>query len=163
MRFLVHIEIILQIRVLHPLFHLRPSLLEFDQFLGNLLQKPGFGSGFGASTYRTQGRSSDDEVFPRPGHADIEKTPLLMNIGIKGHRAGMRQQPLLQPHQEHHRKLQPLGAVEGHQADCVLLETLLLRVIAAIRGQARALEEIYKVISTLSIEVGLESNSGPSW
>ena len=55
-----------------------------------------------------------DQVLLRPGHTDIEQTPLFRFIDFHA-RAAEGNQPLLATHNEYHRKFQPLGGVQGHQ------------------------------------------------
>ena len=54
------------------------------------------------------------------GDADIGQTPLFLQAQRFRHRAVAGEQALFQPNQEHQRKLQTLGHVQGHQLHAVL-------------------------------------------
>ena len=55
-----------------------------------------------------------------PRGADIAEPALLLEPGDVGDRALVREQPVLQPAQEHHRELETLGRVQGHHLHAVL-------------------------------------------
>src|SRR5690606_34674075 len=67
------------------------------------------------------------EFVLRPGHADVAKPPLLGDLAFSFfQRSLVGEDSLLHPHQVDERKLEPLGAMQGHQGDRIARELLLL-------------------------------------
>ena len=71
---------------------------------------------------------ADDRPPARPGQADIGEPPLLLQRLHPAlvQRALVGEQPLLPARQEHGVELQPLGAVQRHQADAVAFGVLVV-------------------------------------
>src|SRR5688572_1856434 len=62
----------------------------------------------------------DVQIAHGPGGADITEPTLLHEAGDVGNRARVREEPVLQTAQEHHRELETLGRVQGHHLHAVL-------------------------------------------
>ena len=77
------------------------------------------------------------ELLARPGHGDVTQPALLLDGRVVVDAARVREDPLLEAGDEHHRELQPLGGVNGHQRDRALLGV----VAVDVGGQRDPLQE----------------------
>ena len=77
-----------------------------------------------------------DEFFARARHADIAEATLFLD-GALVHRSGMGEDALLHSGEKDHGKLQPLGVVEGHQAE---RSALVIRIVEG-RHEGGSFEE----------------------
>ena len=83
-------------------------------------------------------------MFFGTGHADIKQPALFLERFVFADRAAVGEQSILQPNNEHHRELQPLGRMQGHQHDW-----RPFIVIVLVRHQGRVVQKVPNALSTL--------------
>ncbi len=66
---------------------------------------------------RSRQRPGEVEPLAGAGDADVGEATFLGELGRVAERAQVREDAVLEPGQENHRELEPLGRVEGHQGD----------------------------------------------
>ena len=81
----------------------------------------------------------DVEPLPGPGEADVGQPALLLELGTVAERAGVREDPVLEAGEEHHRELQALGGVQRHQRDDAVL---VVGDLVGVGDQRDPLEEV---------------------
>ena len=67
-------------------------------------------------------RVAEREPLHRAGHRDITKPAFFLDIAPVSRRRLVREDALLEPGHEHHRKLEALGGVHSHQGNAVVAE-----------------------------------------
>ncbi len=106
-------------------------------------------------------RVREHQPLHRARHADVAEAALLLDVGVVD--ARVREEPFFHADHEHHRELEPLGGVQGHQRHAVgvavpgvdvadqrhLLEVVLQRP-AHRRRLLHALEELVEVLQPIA-------------
>ena len=83
-------------------------------------------------------RAGEHEPLTRPRHPDVTEATLLLELLLVLARAGMGEESLFEAGEDHHRELETLGAVQGHQPDARIAIALLL---VHIGQQRQAVDE----------------------
>ena len=79
----------------------------------------------------------------RAGDTDVRQAALLLELGLVAERAGVREDAVLEPGEEHHRELQPLRGVQGHQSDHTgVLALGRVGDLVAVGDEGDAFEEV---------------------
>src|SRR5690606_18571030 len=89
-------------------------------------RRPGF------APFHPSLREREGERLLGARHADVAEPALLLDPAPFAHGALVRKDPFFHPHHVDVRKLEALGAVEGHQSDGVALPSRLFVFVVAI-------------------------------
>src|SRR5699024_2884952 len=97
------------------------------QFLGHLGEEARGRVIRGRAPAGTGDRAADVKLFLRSGNAHVGQAAFLGKLRGVAQRPHVRELAILPAGEEYHRKLQPLGGVQGHQRDltCALLWDLV--------------------------------------
>ena len=91
----------------------------------------------------THDRPGEVEPLAGPGHADVREPALLLELGLVAERAHVREDAVLHAGEEHHRELQALRGVQGHQRDHPgLLLVGLVGDLVGVGDQGHPLQEV---------------------
>ena len=93
----------------------RPPAAARTRAVGDLLEEPAGRVVLGLPPQVPAPGVRQVEPFPGPGDPDVGQPPLLLHLGGLPERAQVGEDPVLHPDDEHHRVLETLGGVQGHQ------------------------------------------------
>ena len=96
--------------------------------LRDLLEKAGGHSGAGTAVQGALPGIGEGQLLLGTGHGHVAQSPLLLHLLLIPHGPVAGEQAVLHAHHEHAWKLQPLGAVHGHEGNAVVGVRLTVQI-----------------------------------